>query len=321
MTALRLGIPSKGRLMDDTMAWFKGCGVKIKKTGHAREYAGTASGIEGLEIAFLQAGQVPEALGSGAIHLGVTGKDLIGERLPGREDTTALIRDLGFGHADLIVAVPQSWIDVETMADLDDAAADFQEHHGFPMRVATKYHHLAREFFNRTGLAHYRLQHSDGATEGAPAAGAAEIVVDITSSGETLRANHLKILSGEPILRSQAQLRASRVADWSAPTRTALRELLERIEARRAALRSTVIQAVFDGAVPQALGTEMRALGAQFSADGVLFRADAPKSVSFAVGAVLRNHGAQRVEFSEPSMIFGANSDAVDRVMATVTGQ
>jgi len=153
---LRLGIPSKGRLMEKTIAFFAEAGLKIK-AGGGREYSVDATGIDGIDVVLLQAGEMPAALESGGIHLGVTGEDLIREKLRDADGATTLVKSMGFGRADLIVAVPKSWIDVETMADLDDAAAAFRDVHGHAMRVATKYLNLTREFFRDNGVAHYRL--------------------------------------------------------------------------------------------------------------------------------------------------------------------
>jgi ATP phosphoribosyltransferase len=135
---------------------------------------------------------------------------------------------LGFGHADLIVAVPACWIDVDTIDDLDAVAAAFRRSNGFRMRIATKYHRLVREFMTENGVADYQLVDSQGATEGTVKNLTAEVVADITSSGETLRANHLKILSDGLIHQSQATLYAARTADWSqiAATTTALSQKL-----------------------------------------------------------------------------------------------
>src|SRR5277367_3968966 len=125
-----------------------------------------------------------------------------------------LLRALGFGQADLVVAAPKSWIDVDTMADVDEVAHLYLARTGRRLRVATKYLVQARAFFARHGIADYRLVESGGATEGAPAAGLAELIVDITSSGDTLAANSLKVLDDGVILRSQAHLAASPRADW-----------------------------------------------------------------------------------------------------------
>ena len=313
---LRLGIPSKGRLMEKTIEFFAEAGLTIK-AGGGREYTGRASGIDGIEVALMQAGEMPQALGSGAIHLGVTGEDLIREKLRDADDATTLVKSMGFGRADLVVAVPKSWIDVESMADLDDAAASFRSHHGFAMRVATKYLNLTRQFFRDEGVAHYRIVESAGATEGTAAAGAAEIIVDITSSGETLKANHLKILSGGTILRSQAQLRASVGATWTDETVAALRTLIDRIEARAAAKRQVLLHT----SVPQAqtLSDALNALGATLvSVEGDLVTVSADKDSAWATAQLLRDHGAVRVDSSVPTMLYGAGAGEFERVAATL---
>ncbi len=323
MTALRLALPSKGRLLDDTLAYFGAAGLTIRKTGNSRAYAASASGIDGIDIAFMQAGEIPGALGSGAVHIGVTGEDLIREKLPetppGGPDRTTLIRSLGYGRADLVVAVPQSWIDVETLADLDDAAAAFRARHGFPMRVATKYLNLTRRHFREEGLANYRLVPSDGATEGAPASGAAEIVVDITSSGETLRANHLKIIGGEPILRSEAQLRASIAAPWPDATLTTLRVLIDRVEAREAAKGRVVLRCSLPLADRNALETALDGQGASLIAlEENTATVGAPKSRAYAAATILQEFGAPRVDSVTPEMLYGAGSDVFIRVRDTL---
>jgi len=315
MSALRLALPSKGRLLDDTLAYFKAAGLTIRKTGNARAYAASAKGIEGIEIAFLQAGEIPGVLGTGAVHLGVTGEDLIREKLPEGPDRTVLVRSLGYGRADLVVAVPQSWIDVETLADLDDAAAAFRARHGFPMRVATKYLNLTRHHFREQGLANYRIVPSDGATEGAPAAGAAEIVVDITSSGETLRANHLKIIGDEPILRSEAQLRASVAAPWPEETLATLRVLIEQIEAREAAKGRVVLRCALPDGAGDALATALAGTDASLiTLEGNAATVGALKQHAYATASILREHGAQRVDSVTPDMLYGAGAEVFARV-------
>jgi ATP phosphoribosyltransferase len=224
---LKLGLPSKGRLQEDAVETFAAAGVTVARTGSGREYAARAEGVDGLEIVLLSAGEIPRALAEGEIHAGVTGEDLIRERAAG--PAPRLARRLGFGRADLVVAVPDFWVDVETMHDLDEAAADFRARHGGPMRVATKYHNLARAFFAEKGVADYRLVDSQGATEAGPKNLTAEAIVDIASSGETLRANHLKVLEDGLILASEACLWISRAAPWDAAARTALAALAARM--------------------------------------------------------------------------------------------
>jgi ATP phosphoribosyltransferase len=226
---LKIGVPSKGRLMEKTFEWFGARGVTMARTGSDREYAGAVEGVAGVELVLLSAGEIPRELAAGRIHLGVTGSDLVRDKLADWAAQVAEVALLGFGHADLIIAVPVAWIDVDTVDDLDAAAAAFRRAHGFRLRIATKYHRLVREFLTAQGVADYQLVDSQGATEGTVKNLTAEAIADITSSGETLRANHLKILSDGMIHASQATLFAARGADWDAETRGILAALAARL--------------------------------------------------------------------------------------------
>ncbi|MEM6971374.1 MAG: ATP phosphoribosyltransferase [Pseudomonadota bacterium] len=212
---LVLALPSKGRLQADTIDWFASRGVAIRRTGEGREYAAEAEGAPGLGVAMLSAGEIPAALEQGQVHLGVTGQDLVQEEITDWTRRVRLAARMGFGHADLICAVPAWWADVESVADLDDAAERFRRRHGHALRIATKYHTLTRRFFRERGVADYRLIDSQGATEAAPKNHAAEALVDITSSGRTLEANHLRVLEDGVMLKSQACLFLSRGARWT----------------------------------------------------------------------------------------------------------
>jgi ATP phosphoribosyltransferase len=220
---IRIGVPSKGRLMQDTFDWFGARGLAMRRTGTEREYAGAVEGVEGAALVLLSAGEIPRELAAGRIHLGVTGSDLVREQLD--DDEVVEIQRLGFGQADLIIAVPAVWIDVETVDDLDAAASGFRAAHGHRLRIATKYHRLVREFLQAQGVADYQLVDSQGATEGTVKNGTAEAVADITSSGETLRANHLRVLSDGLIHSSEAVLWGSRAADWSEEDRATMARL------------------------------------------------------------------------------------------------
>ena len=202
---IKIGVPSKGRLMDQTFDWFSARGLKMQKSGSEREYAGEVA-AEGVELVMLSAGEIPRELAAGRIDLGATGSDLVREKLADWAMQVAEVAPLGFGQADLIIAVPRAWIDVETLDDLDAAAAAFRARHGHRLRIATKYHRLVRNFLTAEGVADYQLVDSQGATEATVKNLSAEAVADITSSGDTLRANYLKILSGSLILQSQAVL-------------------------------------------------------------------------------------------------------------------
>ena len=209
---IKIGVPSKGRLMDQTFDWFGARGLAMRRTGAEREYSGAVDGMDGVELVLMAASEVPRELQAGRIDLGITGTDLVREEFA---DWTAVVTEvhcLGFGHADLILAVPSVWVDVDTLDDLDAAAAAFRATHGFRLRIATKYHRLVREFLTENGVADYQLVDSLGATEGTVKNLTAEGIADITSSGETLRANHLKVLSDGVILRSQAMLYRARAS-------------------------------------------------------------------------------------------------------------
>ncbi len=210
---LKLGVPSKGRLMEQTFDWFAKRGLRLSRAGGAREYAGRIEGAEGLQLVLISAGEVPRDLAAGRIDLGVTGTDLVREKLAGWRSDVVELAPMGFGHAELILAVPACWRDVETLDDLAAVARDFRAAHGFRLRIATKYHRLVRAWLSAHEVADYQLVDSQGATEGTVANLTAEAIADITSSGETLRANHLKVLQGPPILASQATLFARRGAD------------------------------------------------------------------------------------------------------------
>lgn len=226
---IKLGVPSKGRLMEKTFEWFQARGITLTRSGSEREYAGEVAGVSGVSLVLLSAGEVPRELAAGRLHLGVTGTDLILEKLPLYEQQVVPIQEMGFGEADLIMAVPKAWVDVDNLDDLDAVTAAFRANHGFRLRIATKYHRLVREYLRDAGVADYAIVDSQGATEGAVANETAEMIADITSTGETLRANHLKVLGDGPILRSQATLWRSRTAEIE--DRTAMRELLARLEA------------------------------------------------------------------------------------------
>ena len=226
---LKLGVPSKGRLMEKTFDWFAARGITLARTGNDREYAATIDGLEGAELVLLSAGEIPRELAAGHIHLGVTGSDLIREKIASWESIVETLAPMGFGQADLILAVPAFWVDVDTLDDLDATAAAFRARHGFRLRIATKYHRLVREFLKSQGVADYQLVDSQGATEGVVKNETAEMIADITSTGETLRANHLKILSDGMIHRSQATLFRSQKATLSTDGKATLAALQNKL--------------------------------------------------------------------------------------------
>lgn len=218
---LILAIPSKGRLQENAKAFFENAGLALVQHGTSRTYRGGIDGMEDVEVAFLSASEIAREIAAGGVHLGITGRDLVEETIGSWQRRVDLVLPLGFGFADVVVAVPDAWIDVETMADLDDVAADFRRRHGRRLKVATKYFNLTRRFFSGHGIADYRIVESLGATEGTPASGAADLIVDITTTGNTLTANGLKRVGDGLILASQAYLVASLTAGWGERARRA----------------------------------------------------------------------------------------------------
>lgn len=226
---LTLAVPSKGRLMEQTTEVFARAGLVVRKVGHARGYRGEIEGMPGIDVAYVSSSEIAAALKSGSVHLGITGEDLIRESMSDAETRVTFLKALGFGFADVVVAVPQCWIDVATVADLEAISAPFRKAHGRWPRAATKYKNITRRFFARHGFGDYRIVESLGATEGTPAAGTAEFIVDITTTGETLRANGLKILDDGVILKSQANLIAANTASWSPELMRLRDELAKRL--------------------------------------------------------------------------------------------
>jgi ATP phosphoribosyltransferase len=212
---ITLAIPSKGRLMEQTTEVFAKAGLVVKKVGHARGYRGEIEGFPDIDVAYVSSSEIAATLKDGSVHLGITGEDLIRESMSDAGTRVTFLKALGFGFADVVVAVPACWIDVSTVADLEAIAAPFRRVHGRWPRAATKYVNITRRFFGSKGFGDYRIVESLGATEGTPSSGTAEFIVDITTTGETLRANGLKILEDGVILKSQANLIASNIAAWT----------------------------------------------------------------------------------------------------------
>ncbi|WP_439543645.1 ATP phosphoribosyltransferase [Hyphomicrobium sp.] len=228
---LILAVPSKGRLMEQTAEAFAAAGLTLRKTGNERGYRGEIVGHPDIDVAFVSASEIAWNLKTGRVHVGVTGEDLVSEQMSDAATRVTSLKKLGFGHADVVVAVPDFWVDVRNMDDLAEIALPFRRAHGRWYRVATKYLNLTRRFFAARGVSDYRIVESLGATEGTPAAGTAELIVDITTTGTTLAANGLRILDDGLVLRSEANLISSNVAPWTEATRAAMAEIARRFSA------------------------------------------------------------------------------------------
>jgi ATP phosphoribosyltransferase len=319
-----IAVPAKGRLQQNAEAFFARAGLELVKPRGARDYRGAIADLPGVEVAYLSASEITDLLGQGMVHLGVTGEDLVREKIADADAKVVLIDGLGFGHANVVVAVPQAWIDVHVMADLDDVATAFRLKHDRKMRVATKYVNLTRNFFSAHGITDYRIVESAGATEGAPAAGTAELIVDITSSGATLSANALKVIDDGIMLRSQANLVAARTASWGESERAIARIVLDRLaaEARGRAFRE--VRTRF-GACNDALLAEARerfGIASPFggpTSSGMLTLHCPPKRVH-ALATFLRAKGAEAVTVSDLDYVFTRDNPLYAKLEAGLGG-
>jgi ATP phosphoribosyltransferase len=299
-TPLVLAVPAKGRLQENAEAFFARSGLTLIKPRGARDYRGAIAGLDGVEVAYLSASEITAQLAAGAVHLGVTGEDLVREQMPDADKRVVLIEGLGFGFATVVVGVPQAWIDVRTMADLDDVATSFRHTHGRKMRVATKYINLTRDFFSAHGIVDYRIVESSGATEGAPAAGSAELIVDITTTGATLAANGLKIIDDGIILRSQAS--------WDAGTRETARVILDRVAAQARAKAFREVRARFAACDARLVDSAKEKFGVVTPFGGPtssgMLTLHCPPAQVYALTSFLRENGAEAVAVADLDYVF-----------------
>ena len=309
---LILAVPAKGRLQENAEAFFARAGLSLIKPRGARDYRGAIAGLDGVEVAYLSASEITGQLAQGAVHLGVTGEDLVREQMPDADKRVVLVEQLGFGFANVVVAVPQAWIDVRTMADLDDVATAFRHHHGRKMRVATKYINLTRDFFSTHGIIDYRIVESAGATEGAPAAGTAEMIVDITTSGATLAANALKIVDDGTILRSQANLVAARGAHWGDSEREIARVILDRIAAQARARAYREVRSRFAACDAKLVDSAKEKFGVATPFGGPtssgMLTLHCPPDQVYALTSFLRESGAEAVAVAELGYVFSRDN-------------
>jgi ATP phosphoribosyltransferase len=317
---LVVAVPAKGRLQEFTEAFFARAGIPLLKPRGARDYRGAIANLPGVEVAYLSASEIASALAQGSVHLGVTGEDLLREMIGDVDKRVVLIEGLGFGFANVVVAVPQAWIDVTSMADLDDVATAFRLRHDRKMRVATKYLNLTRDFFSAHGIVDYRIVESSGATEGAPAAGSAELIVDITTTGTTLAANGLKIVDDGTILRSQANFVASRGAAWGEAERETARRILDRIAAQARAQAFREVRTRFPGCNDTLLDQAKERFGvvAPFggpTSSGML-TLHCPPATVYDLASFMREHGAQSIIVAEIEYVFAPENPLYGRLIA-----
>jgi len=319
-TRLVIAVPAKGRLQENAQDFFARAGLALIKPRGARDYRGTVAGLDEIEVAYLSAAEIAGQLAQGAVHLGITGEDLVREMIPRADDKVVLLDGLGFGFANVVVAVPQAWIDVRSMADLDDVATAFRLKHDRRMRVATKYINLTRGFFAELGVIDYRIVESSGATEAAPAAGTAELIVDITTTGTTLAANGLKVIEDGTILRSQANLVAARGADWSEGARETTRLVLDRIVAHTRARAFREVRTRFKGLDEALLAAAKERFGVVAPYGGPtssgMMTLHCPPAHVHALATFLREHGAETVVVAELDYVFARDNPLYEKLAA-----
>ena len=309
---LFVAAPSKGRLQENALAFFARAGCELQQGRGARDYRGFVACVDDAEAAFLSAGEITARLARGEAHLGVTGEDLVREEIADPDSCVELLTPLGFGSANVVVAAPDAWIDVRTMADLADVAASFRARHGRGLRVATKYVATTRRFFSTHGVGDYRIVESAGATEGAPAAGTAEMIVDITTTGTTLAANALKVIDDGTILRSQANLVAARTANWGAHERELARVILDRIAAQARARAFREVRARFAACDARLVESAKEKFGVVTPFGGPtssgMLTLHCPPAQVYALTSFLRENGAEAVAVADLDYVFSRDN-------------
>ena len=239
-------IPSDGVMFESTLDFLQDSGIRVRRPS-ARGYTGTIPAVKGVEIVFQRNSDITKRVEAGDADLGLTGFDTFAETHIDDGDTLVVMKDLGYGHCKLVVAVPDTWVDVDSMADLADLAVEFQEQ-GRELRVATKYPTLTRRFLYRHDVNYFTLALLSGTVEPAPAIGYADIIVDLTASGQTLRENHLKRLTDGTVIESEGTLIANRPSLQTRPDRLQqTREIVERIEANQIAAGYARVTANIEG--------------------------------------------------------------------------
>ena len=209
---INIGIPSKGRLRKDILKIFKKNKLHLVSERGERDLLGSIKNLPNVKILYLHAREIVERLGDGSVDLGFSGYDLLKESEVNIQNKINVVKKYGFGRATLVVAIPDPWIDVQTVADLEEIAFEFKDKKKKRLRVGTKYPNLTQNFLFSKGVTQFKLVNSLGSTEVMPFTGSAEVIVDITSTGETIKANNLRILKDGEILKSEACMMISKLA-------------------------------------------------------------------------------------------------------------
>ncbi len=256
-TITTLALPSKGAIAEPTINFLRDCGLRISKPNE-RQYTGVIPAIPALNVLFQRVTDVLYKVTDGTAQIGVTGYDVAREHPD--ENLLVIHEQLGYGHCSLVVALPENWIDVDNMQDLTDVALDFREHKRRNIRIATKYPSLARQFLHNNGIHHFTLVKAEGAIEAAPTLGYADLIIDLTQTGTTLRENHLKVLPDGVIVESQACLIGNKAALANNPAiLDTVRTFLEYIDAAQQGRQYFQLIANVKGETPEAIAHEVAA--------------------------------------------------------------
>lgn len=225
---IKIGLPSKGRLKEDSLKIFRKSKMSIKDS--KRNYLSEIKNFASNEIIFSHAREIIERLADNSLDVGISGFDLLKESLPGIQKNIQINSRLNFGFAELVVAVPDAWIDVQTIADLEEISYEFKDKNIGKLRVATKYPNLTNEFLISKGLTQYKIVNSLGSTEMYPFTNQSEIITDITSTGSTLKANKLRILKDGNILKSAAWILISKKSLRDKYKKKTIKQLLDKLK-------------------------------------------------------------------------------------------
>lgn len=256
--ALRLAIASKGGYEESTARFLDRCGLGVWRP-NPRQYVGKLSGLPGVEVLFQRVEDIVHKVADGSVDLGITGFDLVSEHAQESDNLIVVIPDLGFRRCELVLAAPEGWLDISTVADLADLSIDFRRS-GRTLRVATKFPNLTRDFLAQRGVHYFDLVDAHGALEAAPVLGYADVIADLSETGVTLRDNRLRVLSGGIILRAQACLIASRRTLRGHPERLEdARAIIELVEARLRTSQFRLVTANVRGESPEAVARHVTA--------------------------------------------------------------
>jgi ATP phosphoribosyltransferase len=330
---LRLALPSKGELEEPALAFLKACGLSVLRP-NARQYTAGIPVLGNAQVLFQRAADIPAKVQEGSVELGITGLDIVRETVHDGGDCAVLMEDLDFGGCDLVVAVPDTWIDISSMGDLVEVADEMRSR-GLELRVATKYPRQVRQFFLRAGINYFTLVASTGAIEVAPTMGFADIIADLSSSGTTLRENGLKTLSDGTILTSQACLIGNIGALRENPEAVrGTKVLLEMMESCLRARDYFTITANIRGESPEAVAqrviSQPEAAGIRGPTVARVYNRYEEARDWFAVTVVvrkenllqavehLRKMNASSVTVSSPNYVFEAESSAYRELLAAL---